>query len=494
MRCVGILGVVLSSTAMFGVAQAAHAATLSKVGGELRLIAADGDTSSHNTWLYRCSPSVRGDVCSQESITFEEVGGDPIVEATGAEDPGCTENTGFGSSIFNCPVAGFSSIRVFQAGGNDQFVEQTSYSASAISIPVTLLGGDGNDNLQGTGTGDAIDGGAGADTINGRAGADSLNGGIGADVIQGGDGVDAVTYAGRADNVTVNLGTSGTDDGGTQDGAAGARDNVNSSDIEKVVGGSGDDEINGNGILSPLTFDGGPGADTLRAALGPATLIGAEGNDQLFGGNANDSLDGGSGGDTLLPDDGNDTVSAGTGVDSISSQDGVVDSIDCGGNKDSLLVDLVDTLAQCEDPIAPAPPADSSPASGGSTSPSSGSTLLEKLAPGLGFGFRATSGGTRLKKLRLTKIAGGATVSATCRTKRGRKCRGTKDYKRSNAPGTLRLSTFEGKALPVGARLTLRVVKPGMIGSVKVLTVRKDKRPSVKTLCLPPGANKPGAC
>ena len=74
----------------------------------------------------------------------------------------------------------------------------------------------------------------------------------------------------------------------------------------------------------------------------------------------------------------------------------------------------------------------------------------------------------------------------------------------------MRLKTFEGKRLPVGARLTFRVTKvgvigvvktltfrvtkDGMIGVVKTLTIRKRKAPSLKTLCLPPGATRPSAC
>lgn len=46
----------------------------------------------------------------------------------------------------------------------------------------------------------------------------------------------------------------------------------------------------------------------------------------------------------------------------------------------------------------------------------------------------------------------------------------------------------------MGAKLTIRVTKDGMIGAVKTLTIRRRKAPSVKTLCLPPGATRPSAC
>ena len=33
-----------------------------------------------------------------------------------------------------------------------------------------------------------------------------------------------------------------------------------------------------------------------------------------------------------------------------------------------------------------------------------------------------------------------------------------------------------------------------MIGAVKTLTIRKRKAPSLKTLCIPPGAASPSPC
>jgi len=88
----------------------------------------------------------------------------------------------------------------------------------------------------------------------------------------------------------------------------------------------------------------------------------------------------------------------------------------------------------------------------------------------------------------------GASVTAKCRTKAGRRCKRTKDYRKAAAPLKLRLTSFEGKALPVGAKLTIQLTKPGMTGSVRVLTIRKRKKPSTVTRCLPPGTTRPAAC
>jgi len=174
-------------------------------------------------------------------------------------------------------------------------------------------------------------------------------------------------------------------------------------------------------------------------------------------------------------------------VDSISSQDGVVDTIDCGGNRDSLLVDLNDSLANCDDP---APPSDPTPPAG----PPSGTAPPARLLPTLAFGAKAGAKSTVLRRLRLGAVEPGASVTAKCRTKAGRRCKRTKDYRKAAAPSKLRLTSFEGKALPVGAKLTIQLTKPGMTGSVRVLTIRKRKKPSTVTRCLPPGTTRPAAC
>lgn len=106
----------------------------------------------------------------------------------------------------------------------------------------TVIGGNGDDSLDGAGGNDTLTGGAGDDTLAGSAGLDVLNGGSGDDQLDGG-----------ADNDTLS-GGSGDDDlqGGLGDDA--------------LSGGSGDDRIEGGAGADVLT--GGSGSDSFVFAIG----------------------------------------------------------------------------------------------------------------------------------------------------------------------------------------------------------------------------------
>ncbi|HWM10313.1 MAG TPA: calcium-binding protein [Solirubrobacteraceae bacterium] len=152
------------------------------------------------------------------------------------------------------------------------------------------IGGAGNDTMLGGALANVLWGGDGHDSIDGEAGNDTLDGGDGDDALAGGAGTDIVTYAGRVTPITVRL------DGLAGDGGVGEDDTVR-SDVETVVGGSGDDTLVGGALVDTLW--GGPGADTLQ---------GEAGNDVLNGEDGDDTLDGGAGGDTHAGGAGHDTA------------------------------------------------------------------------------------------------------------------------------------------------------------------------------------------
>jgi hypothetical protein len=70
-------------------------------------------------------------------------------------------------------------------------------------------------------------------------------------------------------------------------------------EIEKAIGGNGNDILISGGIDSVL--DGGPGDDLLQGYLGSDSLYGRNGNDILFGHFEYDQLFGGAGDDLLFP-------------------------------------------------------------------------------------------------------------------------------------------------------------------------------------------------
>jgi Ca2+-binding RTX toxin-like protein len=192
---------------------------------------------------------------------------------------------------------------VIGGGGNDTLEGPTG---------ATLLGGPGNDKLvitidDGTEQGDLLRGDAGNDTLVGSERNDTLDGGTGADVMKGGAGFDTLDYSTRTHNLVVGIGTR------ADDGELNEHDNV-FNDVEKVIGGSGNDLLRGNASANVLL--GLAGNDTLDGGGGNDNLFGGSGNDQLIAGPGNDFMQGQSGNDTFFArDHQRDTVRGGPGND-----------------------------------------------------------------------------------------------------------------------------------------------------------------------------------
>ncbi len=139
--------------------------------------------------------------------------------------------------------------------------------ATPISLPFSLMGGDGNDTISGGEGVDVIQGGLGDDVLSGLVGDDTLIGGDGQDVLKGGAGDDLLSGQGGDDMLFGDTGA----DAPTPD--------------------DGDD-----------TLSGGLGSDILNGEAGEDVVRGEEGNDILrIRGDqaAADTLSGGAGSDTL---------------------------------------------------------------------------------------------------------------------------------------------------------------------------------------------------
>jgi Ca2+-binding RTX toxin-like protein len=242
--------------------------------------------------------------------------------------------------------ADVTAIKVSLLGGNDRLE-----IARNVEKPSTISGGEGNDLLIGGGGKDLINGdlgndqlrgGFGTDVLNGNDGNDILDGGEQADVMSGGGGIDTVTYAGRPGPVRVTL-DNVANDGGIGAPATATRpaippegDNAK-NDIERIVGGNGNDRLVGTDANN--TISGGGGNDVIDARGGNDVVEGGSGNDVIYGGAGDDRLYGGPGGDRLYGQDGND---------SLYGRDGVKDLLDGGGGEDRAQRDPIDDVVSVE--------------------------------------------------------------------------------------------------------------------------------------------------
>jgi len=104
---------------------------------------------------------------------------------------------GNGQTVNGSPFQGVRRITVNGLDGDDRL------DGSALSIPLTINGGNGNDTLIGGFGGDALSGGAGNDNLNGGAGVDVLHGDDGADTLTATDGIADALIDGGAGNDTI---------------------------------------------------------------------------------------------------------------------------------------------------------------------------------------------------------------------------------------------------------------------------------------------------
>lgn len=215
--------------------------------------------------------------------------------------------------------------------------------ASGHSRSIQISGGAANHTLKGGDNNDQLSGDAGTDKLYGNGGNDllfvdakDLAGGN----VYGGDDIDTLIVADAA-GVTVDL-------LGRQ--------------VEIVVGGDGNDTLNGGDVEDDLRLYGEGGGDTLRGAngddilsgdggndtlrgysgddylagdTGTDTLDGGDGDDLLMGGRSDDYLQGAAGDDRLLGGDHNDTMFGSTGDDHLQGEGGN-DTLE-GGEGDDVL-------------------------------------------------------------------------------------------------------------------------------------------------------------
>lgn len=218
-----------------------------------------------------------------------------------------------------------------------------------------LRGGTGFDLIFGGGGNDDIEGGPGLGYLDGGRGADIVVGGIGQDVIRGGEGDDDLRGGGHIDFIYGDRGAdelradAGLETGGQHvtygqklfggegndslfayahtnvnsiesvtrgdhlDGGAGADELFGNLRREVMIGGPGDDLLEGDGLAGPIygenpnAFTTG-GDDLLVGGFGDDLLLGGGGDDEIWGGGNNDELEGHAGQDRLLGGGGIDFI------------------------------------------------------------------------------------------------------------------------------------------------------------------------------------------
>jgi hypothetical protein len=201
-----------------------------------------------------------------------------------------------GNVVFT-PTIGFSGQATFNYTVSDSNsgtgTGQVTVTVNAVNdLPMTLIGGSGNDLLYG---------GAGNDTIAGGFGNDELFGGDGDDLLRG-DRNSRSSGGHKGGNDIIHGGR-----GNDRIGGKGGND--------LLYGDEGNDRIwgdHGNDLLQ-----GGLGKDTLHGGRGSDLLYGDEGNDRIWGDRGNDRIWGGLGNDTLHGGRGNDLLYGNEGDDRI---------------------------------------------------------------------------------------------------------------------------------------------------------------------------------
>lgn len=390
-------------------------------------------------------------------------------------------------------------------------------AATNIHSDVEVVdGGAGSDNLFGNAAANTLHGGAGNDLIDGGGGPDQLEGGAGADDLSGGADVDLVFYSGTAAQ-TITL------DDVRNDGAAGELDNIH-SDVENVAAGGGNDVVVGSNAANVL--DGGDGDDRLTGNGGVDTFAGGNGADALFARDGlAEAIDCGAGTDTgegdtidalvgcegivvssaLVPDVDGDGVAKPADCNDANAaiRPGAVDFPEDGIDQDCDGADAVNLDRDGDGVLRPTDCNDDDPRINPGAVDTPGNSVDEDCRGGdapfpvldstVAVTFRFSRSFTRFNTLTIRRVKAGSTLRITCR---GRGCpfRSRTQRLRRNQRN-LNLNRLVRRArLRPGARLELRITRPGTIGIVVVYKVRAGKAPARTDRCFAPGAKRSSRC
>lgn len=248
--------------------------------------------------------------------TFTKVTSVEVVKATAAltltldekaQAAGVLSVTGSsGDDVVTVDAAGkfTNALTVALGAGNDKVVNSANV---ALTVTAGIANFDGNDTLTG---------GTGTDTL----------------VLTAGTGTGKLTNVTLFEAVTVNAGTTATDDIAI------------TVDADTVIAANKSLTVDASALTNSgatLTYDGsaistGTKSQSVTGGAGNDTITGGSGNDTLIGGDGRDTITLGSGVDSVNGGAGNDTIvaSALTSADTIDGGDGV-DTLSVSGSIDA---------------------------------------------------------------------------------------------------------------------------------------------------------------
>lgn len=212
------------------------------------------------------------------------------------------------------------------------------------AFEMTVTGGPGDDWIKTGGGDDTIDPGAGFDRVHSEWGQDHV------EVTRFPDGPDVYDLGGEiynlprygADEVDYSRRSTPVRWDGFKGVVEGEGDKLNG--VENVVGGSGDDFLEGDEAEEFIR--GGPGDDVIRGGYNYDELLGGSGADVLYGGLDPDTLVGGAGNDRAFGGPSADAIKLEDGAD-IAVGGGKRDHVGCGSDWDQSWGNG-DLLAGCE--------------------------------------------------------------------------------------------------------------------------------------------------
>jgi Ca2+-binding RTX toxin-like protein len=218
-----------------------------------------GDTITGNARPNRLTGSGGNDNLSggDNNDTLEGgAGTDGLTGGLGSDTYVFSGSASLGTDTVNESTPGDTDVLDFSAFGVGANVKigVTGNQPVAGILTLNLTSDTGIENVAGSNFNDTIEGNEGNNSLSGNGADDTLIGLGGADALAGGAGTDTADYSANGSSQGISITLDGV--ANDNDGRGATAENVN-SDIEKVIGGAGDDHVHVFAQNSFVSYDGG---------------------------------------------------------------------------------------------------------------------------------------------------------------------------------------------------------------------------------------------